>query len=86
MITDIFFYIIELILRLIFFILPNWDFPAIAYTSLAESLELIYGLNVYLPIDTLFEVFKWALYFEISLMIFKQIMKYVTIARGGGTA
>lgn len=87
MITDIFLYILALIMTMIFQISDTlsagWSvWPDSVLSGLTYFLQLLMTFNFIFPIDTLFDVIKFIISFEVIYLGVKLLLKLFNYIRG----
>lgn len=87
MITDIFLYLVGLIMTLVFTISDsitgNWTvWPASFLNGLTYFFQQVMVFNFLLPIDTLFDVIKFVIAFEVMYLGVKILFKLFNFIRG----
>ena len=86
MITSLILMSVGLFTQLISFILPVWQvWPTAFLTGLTYFFSALANFNFIFPIDTLFDVISFLLFFEVSFFSAKLILKIFNYARGVGS-
>lgn len=66
----------EILSWFISFLPVNPGLPAGISTSLTTLFNMAFSFNTWFPVDTLFMLFKWALYLEVAGWIFRNVVGF----------
>ena len=86
MITNILLYIFASLITLVCWILPKWQiWPSDVLDGITYFFQQLAVFNFIFPIDTVFNVLTFLIYFEVAYFTAKLVMKFFNYIRGTGS-